>query len=78
MKEIRDAVEEANRIMRASCRVPLWHGSTTADVVDEILKSCGGQVICNGRLRNFVFTPITKNSFLFKTENWYEKVHGKN
>ena len=67
---------EAVRIINCAAKMPIFHGSTTADVVDGILASCGGQIICNGHLREFVFTRITEKSFTFKTEDWYEKTHG--
>ena len=65
-------MDEANRIISGACKNPLWNGSVTVDVVDKILESCGGQIICNGRLRKFKFTKITNKSFTFKTVDWFK------
>jgi len=75
--ERREGMKEAIRIIHCAARMPMFHGSTTANVVDEILASCGGQIICNGHLREFVFTKITENSFTFKTEDWHKKTYGR-
>ena len=64
-------MSESGRIINNSCRMAIYHGTTTADVVDEILDKTGGQVMCGGYLREFVFTPITKKTFKFKTQGWY-------
>ena len=71
-------MKEYQRIMHNAASMPGYHGTTTADVVDQILDACGGQVICNGSIREFVFTPITQKSFSFKTEDWYAKTYGRN
>jgi hypothetical protein len=57
---------EARRILGNMCRMPSYHGTTTADVVDEVCKG-SLSVFCNGYLRKVVFEQITKNSFSFRT-----------
>jgi hypothetical protein len=71
-------MEEYKRIMHNAAVMPGYNGTTTAAVVDKILDICGGQIFCNGALRDFVFTPITKNHYRFHTEDWYEKTYGRN
>ena len=63
-------MREAVRIMNGAASLPAFHGSTTSDVVDEILDVCEGFVLCRGVLREFVFTKITERSFTFKTKGW--------
>ena len=60
-------MEEAERILSCCAVVPIWHGSTTVEVVDKIMDICGGEVLCNGRLRKFEFKQITPKTFSFKT-----------
>jgi len=60
-------MSEARRIVGNMCRMPDYHGTTTADVVDEICENTGTFIFCNGRGRNIVFTPITQKSFAFKS-----------
>ena len=67
-------MKEAIMIMNNAAKIPLYHGSTIVNVVDEIMDSCGGQILCNGQLREFVFTRITDKSFKFKTENYNENI----
>jgi len=60
-------MNEANRIINNCARSPIWHGSVTADEVDEIMAICGGEVLCCGCLRKFVFEKVTEKSYTFKT-----------
>lgn len=60
---------EARRIVGNMARVPLYHGTTTPDVVDEIcLRYNASMIYCNGHGRKMIFTPITQNTIAFKTE----------
>ena len=70
MKRKEGEMSEANRILGNCARVPQYHGSVTADEVDEIMGICGGEVFCNGHLREFVFKKITPKTFTFKTIPW--------
>lgn len=67
---------EVDRIIHNSAKMPMYNGTTSASNVDKILDITGGQIFCNGSLRQFVFTPITANTFSFKTEDWYAKTYG--
>ena len=69
---------EYDRIMENAAVMPEYHGTTTVDVVEKILDRCNGQFFCNGQLREFVFTPITKSRYKFHTEDWYAKTYSKN
>ena len=60
-------MNEAHRIVSNMARMPSYHGTTTAEVVDEICRNFSTFVMCNGYGRNIVFTPITKNTIAFKT-----------
>jgi hypothetical protein len=68
--------KEANRIMNNCARIPGWHGTISKQIVNEILESCGGEIMCNGHLREFEFTTITPDMYSFKTVNWYDKHRG--
>lgn len=70
-------MQEYQRIMHNAAVMPGYHGVVTSDVVDQILDACGGQIFCQGSLRDFVFTPITPTSFKFHTEDWYAKTYGR-
>jgi hypothetical protein len=60
--------QEAFRIVGNMCQMAAYHGTTTVDVVDEILSSFSNPIFCYGRARNMVFVPITAKTFSFKTE----------
>jgi hypothetical protein len=60
-------MSEASRIMGNLCSNPLWHGTTTTAVVDEICKNYSTFILCNGYGRNVVFTPITENTISYHT-----------
>ena len=61
-------MDEAARIVGNMCRMSAYHGTTTTDVVDEILSRFSNPIFCNGRGRNMVFVPVTHNTMAFKTE----------
>ena len=58
---------EADRIVGNMSRMPGFHGTTTAAIVDEICDRFSTFFYCNGCGRNMVFTPITANTIAFKT-----------
>ncbi len=58
---------EAERILGNMCCVPGYFGTTTTGVVDYMCQNFSTFILCNGRGRNIVFTPITQNSVSFKT-----------
>ena len=60
--------DEATRIVSNMAVMPGYNGTTTADVVDEILSRFDTLVILNGYGRRMVFSKITDKSFSFKTE----------
>jgi len=61
-------MNEADRIVGNMYRMAGYHGTTTADVVDDICANHSMIVICYGQVRRMVFTPITAKTIAFKTE----------
>ena len=61
-------MDEAQRIVSNMARMPLYNGTTSPEVVDEICRRFSTFILCSGYGRNMVFTPITKNTIAFKTE----------
>lgn len=60
--------KEASRIVGNMTQMVGYHGTASAEVVDEILSRFSNPVFCYGEARNMVFTPITTKTFAFKTE----------
>ena len=60
-------MSEASRIVGNMAHMAGYHGTTTADVVDEILANFSNPIFCYGQAREMVFTSITQNTFSFKT-----------
>jgi hypothetical protein len=60
--------DEASRIVRNMTQMAEYHGTTSVDVVDEILSRFSNPIFCWGQARNMVFTPITTRHMAFKTE----------
>jgi len=65
--EQEEICREADRIMNGCATNDLWHGSCAVEVVDVIMASCGGDLMCRGQLREFVFTRVTAKTYKFKT-----------
>ena len=59
---------EARRILNNMASMSACHGTTSAAVVDYMCQEWSDTVFCHGRLRQIVFTPITANSYSFRTE----------
>jgi hypothetical protein len=58
---------EAHRIVSNMCVMPLYNGTATVDVVEEILERYSNPIFCHGEARNMVFTPVTPRMYTFKT-----------
>jgi len=62
--------QEAERIMTSCAQNPRWHGSCHEKVVNFILESCGGDIMCQGQLRYFDFRRITSTMYSFRTKEF--------
>lgn len=58
---------EATMIANNMARMPGYEGTTTAEVVDNILSRFSTLIFCNGYGRRMIFTKITDKFFSFKT-----------
>ena len=50
------------------CKIPVWHTTMCAEEVEYLFSVSGGNVICNGRLRDIVADKITNNCFIIYTK----------
>lgn len=60
--------ENVTRIAQNIAVMSGYHGTMTAEEVDEFCERFNTKQFCNGYLRQIVFTPITTNTFKFHTE----------
>lgn len=60
--------ENVNRALNNFSSVPIWIAYLSQDEVNELIDCVGDWVFCNGRIREFVFTPLTKDRIKVTTK----------
>lgn len=62
-----DVSSEASRIVRCMAVMTAYNGTTTTEVIDNLLSRFSNPIFCNGQARKMVFERITDKTISFKT-----------
>jgi len=68
MSEKFNSNNEADRIVGNMCRMPGYHGETSAKIAEEIANRFSRQIYCNGSMRTIILTNIGLGRYSYKTE----------
>ncbi len=63
-----DVDADVTRNMNNFARIPAWNCIFTKRQVEEIVDRAGDFIMCNGRIRDFVFRKITDDRFHVSTK----------